>query len=162
MAEQESKVPKFVRVFDAPREKVWRAWTEPELMKKWWGPKEFMCPDAVMDVRPGGKYKLSMSGPGFPKIWSGGTYKEVVPMDKLVVVDHFADENGDPIAPKEYGMEGMPEEMQITITFADQPGGKTKLTIAYADVIPDKYRTDMTSGWNSSLDKLAELVEGRS
>jgi uncharacterized protein YndB with AHSA1/START domain len=149
----------ITRVFDAPREKIWQAWTDPEHIKKWWGPKDFTSPDAEMDVRPGGKYKLSMLGTGFPKLWSGGVYEEVVPMEKIVVTDFFANENGDFVSPAVYGMEGMPEKMQITLTFEDAGENKTKLSIQYAGLVPEKYFSDMLSGWNSSLDKLAESVK---
>lgn len=69
------------RVFDAPREKVWRAWTEPESVKRWHGPKGFTAPFAKIELRVGGKYVFAMHGPKgseFDKdFYSAGVYKEI-------------------------------------------------------------------------------------
>jgi uncharacterized protein YndB with AHSA1/START domain len=152
----------ITRVFEAPVEKVWQAWTDSEAFKKWWGPEHFSAPDANLDVRVGGQYHASMQGPDGNKIWSGGTYKTVVPMQKLVVSDHFADEQGNVLDPTQVGMSpDFPKESDITISFEDL-GGKTKLTIAYAPQSDAAYaamkKTGMETGWNQSLDKLSESL----
>lgn len=93
------------RVFDVPREAVWKAWTEPEEVKKWWGPEGFWAPSIKIDLKVGGRYIFCMHGPGggeFDKdMYSGGVYREIVSNDlpagkagKLVVTDYFSDENG--------------------------------------------------------------------
>lgn len=67
------------RVFDAPRELVWKVWTEPEHAMKWWGPRGFTAPVAKMDFRVGGKFLIAMQSPDFndgKPIWSTGVYKE--------------------------------------------------------------------------------------
>src|SRR2546422_847950 len=96
------------RVFDAPVEEVWNAWTEPEMFKKWWGPKDFTSPHATIDPKVGGKYLVSMKGPaGTPfdkEMWSTGTYEEIIPMQKIVVTDSFADEQGNVVPSTYYGM----------------------------------------------------------
>src|SRR4051812_44520544 len=89
----------LTRVFDAPRALVWKAWSDPELLTQWWGPKGWTAPVAKIDFRVDGKYLLAMRGqmgPGMPEVttWSGGVYKEIVPMDKIVVLDSFTDEQG--------------------------------------------------------------------
>lgn len=152
----------ITRVFDAPVEKVWQAWTDPEKFKQWWGPKNYTAPDVKMDVKTGGSYHASMQGPDGKKVWSGGTYKEVVPMKKLVVSDYFSDENGNKLDPTQFGMDAdFPKEMDVTISFEDQ-GGKTKLTLAYAPVPAAAFeamkKSGMAEGWNQSLDKLAESL----
>src|SRR3989344_590653 len=98
----------IVRVFDAPRELVWKAWSDPELYKKWFGPKTFTSPVVKMDFRVGGKILGCMRGmEGDFKgkdFWSTGTYKEIVPMKKIVTTDSFADEHGNVVPASHYGM----------------------------------------------------------
>ncbi len=71
-----AKKPDLVltRVIDAPRERVWKAWTEPQQFAKWWGPHDFTCPVCEIDVRPGGKIYLHMKGP------DGSPFSEPMPM----------------------------------------------------------------------------------
>ena len=157
------------RVFDAPREMVWRAWTEPEMAKRWWGPKDFTAPSIKIDLRVGGKYIFCMHGPEgseFDKdLYSAGVYKEIVPMEKLVVSDYFSDSEGNKIDPTVYGMNtDMPEEMDVVVTFEEAEGGKTKLTIEYPrpeseEKFQAMLKSGMEEGWNSSLDKLAQSLQ---
>ena len=90
---------KIERVFDAPRQLVWNAFKEPELVMQWWGPDYFTSPSVQIDFRVGGKYLYCMRGPDGTDYWSGGTYKEIVPLEKLVCVDAFANEHGEKIDP---------------------------------------------------------------
>src|ERR1700745_4154100 len=94
------------RVFDAPRALVWRAWTEPEMIKRWWGPETFTAPEVRVDLRVGGKCVFWMRSSEGQYFWSTGTYLEIVPQEKIVVTDSFADENGNPVPPSHYGMPG--------------------------------------------------------
>lgn len=87
MTENEGKTLVIERVFDAPVEKVWAAWTEPEQIKNWWGPEGYSAPDIQIDLREGGKYLYCMRGPAGPggpivDAWSGGEFKEIVPLKK--------------------------------------------------------------------------------
>jgi uncharacterized protein YndB with AHSA1/START domain len=147
------------RIFDAPRELVWRAWTEPEHFKRWWGPKDFTAPDATLDLREGGRYLASMQSPDGQKFWSGGFYNEIVPLQKIVYTDSFTDEAGNVVPASHYGMEGdLPLEFHVTLTFEELEGNKTKLTLRHVG-IPVGEMSDMTeAGWNESLDKLAEVL----
>lgn len=156
----------ITRVFDAPREDVWKAWTDPEEFKKWWGPKDFTAPVANIDFRVGGKYHAAMHGPAgteFDKdMWSTGTYREIIPMEKIIVSDSFADEAGNIVSASYYGMpDTFPMEALVEITFEDQDG-KTKMTLRYPSTegIEGKTLEDMTQGWNQSFDKLAENLKG--
>jgi len=156
MAEQEEAVI-ITRVFEAPLEKVWQAWTEPEQLKRWWGPKDFTAPTIKIDFREGGKYLYAMHGPAgtpFDKdMWSTGTYKEIVPMKKIVTTDNFADADGNVVPASYYGMPGdVPTEYQVTITF-EEVDGKTKMTLKHVGMLEGA--DDMTNGWNQSFDKLA-------
>ena len=69
----------ITREFDAPREKVWRAWTDPDRLMKWWGPKGFTSPFCKIDLRVGGKYLYDMRSSEGRDYWSTGTYREIVP-----------------------------------------------------------------------------------
>ena len=147
------------RVLDAPREKVWQAWTDPEEIKKWWGPKEFTAPSIKSDFREGGTYHWAMQSPDGQVYWSTGTFHEIVPQERLVVTDSFADEEGNVVPPSHYGMEGdHPMEGRVVVTFEDADG-KTKLTVRYEGMAPRETRDLAEVGWNETLDKLAALVE---
>ncbi len=154
------------RIFDAPVEEVWKYWTEPEYYAKWWGPKDFTGKVKAMDVRVGGKFLGAMHGPAgteFDKdFWSTGVYKEIIPMEKIVVTDSFADENGNVVPSTYYGMSNFPLEMLITVTFEKTEDGKTKMTLRHSGIekISDTDRSNMQQGWNQSLDKIAASLKG--
>jgi uncharacterized protein YndB with AHSA1/START domain len=145
------------RVFDAPLELVWKAWTEPEHMMRWWGPKGYTAPACEIDFRVGGKYLNCMRSPEGQDYWSTGVYREIVPLERIVATDSFADEHGNVVPATHYGMTAeMPLEMLVTVTFEDL-GGKTKLTLRHAG-LPAEMRTDAGQGWSESLDKLAQSL----
>lgn len=148
------------RTFDAPREKVWQTWTEPEMIKKWWGPKGFTAPEIKIDLRKGGNYLYCMRGQAGPdepvrNFWSGGIFREIMPMEKIVLTDYFTNEKGAKVSPSYYGMnKGFPEEMTLIINF-EKRGKSTKLTLDYPNLgsMPTADREAMRQGWNQSLDK---------
>lgn len=154
----------ITRIFKAPVEKIWAAWTEPEQMKKWWGPQDFTAPFIEQDLRVGGRYLYAMHGPaGTPfdmDMWSSGTFEEIVPFKKLVCTDHFSDKNGNAVSPAAYGMADFPEELMVTIEFESLPDGTTKMTLTHTGAPAGKHADDMKQGWNQSFDKLAASVEG--
>lgn len=94
----------LTRVFDAPRERVWKAWTQPEEVKRWWGPKGFTAPFVTIDFRVGGKYLYCMRAPDGKDYWSTGVYREIVPLEKIVATDSFADPEGNVVSATHYGM----------------------------------------------------------
>ena len=148
----------ITRIFDAPRENVWRAWTTPEEMKKWWGPKYFTVPVSKIDLRVGGKYLSCMRGPDGKDYWSTGVYREIAPMERIVATDSFADEKGNIVPASHYGMgEDFPLELLVTVTF-EELGNKTKMILRH-EGIPAGMMHELTeTGWSESFDKLAELV----
>lgn len=165
MTDQKSNGIVIERVFDAPKELVWKAWTDPEMVKKWWGPKDFTAPNIKSDFKVGGKYLYCMRGPAnsqFDKdMYSAGVYKEIVLQEKIVVSDYFSDENGNKIDPVTFGLpKDMPAEMDVTVRFEDLGNNKTKLSIEYQRPASDAAfnamkNSGMEVGWNQSLDKLA-------
>jgi len=164
----------ITRIFDAPVEKIWAAWTEPDLAQLWWGPQGFYAPSIAINLRVGGKYVFAMHGPAGSEwdkdIYSAGVYLEIVPPSrdpkqaKLVVTDYFSDAHGNILSPADMGQDpAFPRELTVTVTFDLLDEGKTKLTILYPR--PDSeaeftsmQNSGMVEGWNSSLDKLAQLV----
>ena len=160
----------ITRIFDAPREAVWKAWTDPEQVRRWWGPKGFTAPSIASDFRVGGKYLYCMraeqpiaaargTGPEGRDYWSTGVYREIVPMERIVATDSFADEEGNVVPATHYGMgTEIPLEMLVTVTFEDL-GGKTKLALRHAGLPAGEHIQGAEAGWSTSLDKLSALVE---
>lgn len=159
VAETASKELVIARIFDAPRELVWRAWTQPEHFMRWWGPKAFTAPACKMDLRVGGTYLTCMRSPEGKDYWSTGTYKEIVAPERLVYTDSFADADGHVVPASYYGMPGdLPLEFQVTVTLEDL-GGKTKLTLRHAGMPAGEGQDLAGAGWNESFDKLAESLK---
>ena len=148
----------ITRVFDAPRELIWKAWTEPEEFMRWWGPKGFTSPACKIDLRVGGVYLACMRSPEGQDFWSTGTYREIVVPERIVYTDSFADAEGNVVPATHYGMGAdIPLELLVTVTLEPYEG-KTKLTLRHAG-LPAGEMSDLTSaGWNESFDKLAEAV----
>lgn len=90
-------------------------------------------------------------------IWSTGVYKEIVPLEKIVTTDCFADEHGNVVPATHYGMgDDFPLEMLVTVTFEDV-GGKTKMTLRHEGLPGGEMQDGAGVGWNESFDKLAEI-----
>lgn len=160
---QNKKALIITRIFDAPVEKVWQAWTDPKMAKKWWGPKDFTAPSIKIDFRVGGKYIFCMHGPKGSEwdkdLFSAGIYKEIVPLKKIVCTDSFADKDGNIVPATHYGMNSkMPLEMLITVEF-EEVDGKTKMTLTHEGIPAGKDREGAQAGWSTSFDKLEELLK---
>ncbi len=148
------------RVLDAPRDLVWKCFTDPERMKQWWGPKGVSVDHARMDLRPGGTFLYGMKTADGTVMWGRMVYREIVPPEKIVFINSFSDENGGltrhPMAPT------WPIEMLSIFTFEEQPGGKTKFTVRWSPLDPtaeerrafDTGHASMTQGWTGTIDKL--------
>lgn len=149
----------IVRVFDAPRELVWRAWTESRHFKQWWGPKDFTTPVCVMDLRVGGAYLWCMRGPDGKDYFSTGVFREIVPMSRLVYTDSLADANGKVVPASYYGVPGdLPAETLVTVTFEDD-GPRTRMTLRHAGMPAGTHSEMASEGWNQSFDKLAASLQ---
>jgi len=149
----------ITRDFDVPRERVWQAWTEPEHVRRWWGPKGFTSPVSRIDLRVGGVYLNCMRSPEGQEFWSTGVYREIVPLARIVCTDSFADEKGNVVPASHYGMEGdWPLELQITVTF-EEDGGKTIMNLRHEGIPVGQMRDLCESGWKESFDKLADILK---
>src|SRR3989442_2264576 len=143
-----------VRVFDAPRERVWKAWTEPEQAKRWWGPKGFTGPVWRTDFRVGGKSLYCMRSPEGKDYWGTGVYREIVPPAKIVASDSFADSDGNVVPASDYGFAAdFPRELLLTVTFEDL-GGKTKMTLRHAGFPAGPERDVAVPGLTAALRKV--------
>lgn len=133
----------ITRVFDAPRHIVWKAWTDPEHLMRWWGPRGFKTRVSKMDVRSGGGWRFCMRSPQGVEEWQQGVYREIVEPERLVFSYAFEDETGKP-----------GHETRVTVSFADL-GGKTQITLHHAVFETVAVRDDHVQGWNEALDRLA-------
>jgi uncharacterized protein YndB with AHSA1/START domain len=165
----ELKAIEITRVFDAPREMVWNAWTTPEIVQKWWGPEGFTAPNIKIDLKVGGKYIYAMQGEKGTQwenvMYSAGVFEEIVPNEKLVLTDYFSDEEGNKLPPMTFGQDqNFPDEMTITVLFNETADGKTELILKYPKPETEEQMnamiaSQMEAGWNSSLDKLAKSLQ---
>ena len=150
----------ITRTINAPSDLVWRAWTDAELMRQWWGPKRFTSPACKIDLRIGGEYLNCMRAPDGQDYWSTGVFKEIVEPERLVMTDSFADPEGNIVPASYYGMNGdWAVEMLVTLTLEEQDG-KTKLTLVHSGIegFSGEDISNMRQGWNESLDKLEEFL----
>ena len=160
-----SNMNEFVisRTIEAPRERVWNAWTNPEDMKKWWGPKGSAILDCKMDLRLGGTchYRMRYNN---QDMWGKLVYREIVRPERLVFVTSFSDEKGGvtrhPLSPT------WPLEMLSTLTLSES-AGRTTLKIEWLPLSPTEAERktfeaghdSMQKGWTGTLDQLTEYIE---
>lgn len=149
------------RIFDAPRELVWKAWTDPKYVMQWWGPKGFTSPFCEIDFRVGGKFRCCMKAPDGQEFWNGGEYHEIVPFEKIVSSLYFADAQGNKVDPAHYGIEHEAIEGAHDVTlFEDLGNGRTKLTFIGNETMKEATESGQYEGWVEILDKLAAVVQG--
>jgi len=151
------------RVFDAPRELVWKAWTEPDRLKEWFGPKGVTISKLTMDLRPGGVCHYGMRMPNGQEMWGKWTFREVVAPERLVLINSFSDAAGGitrhPMSPT------WPLETLSTTTFAET-GGKTTLTINWSPYNAtdaeretfDSSHASMSQGWGGTMEQLTAYL----
>jgi uncharacterized protein YndB with AHSA1/START domain len=141
----------LTRLIDAPREKLFRAWTEPELMKQWFTPRPWTTPVIEVDLRPGGSNLIVMRGPDGTEFPNRGVYLEIVKNERLVFTDAYT---------KAWEPSEKPFFTGI-ITFEDE-GGKTRYTArAVHWTVADREaheKMGFHEGWGQCADQLAELV----
>ena len=146
MAEQGITI---TRVFDAPRERVWREWTEPERFADWFGGSASEVPPATvsMDVRPGGSWRLTMfADPGRREIRWQGEYREVVEPERLV-----------------FTLSDQPEEDAyelVTVVLSDLGDGRTEMLFQQRGRLPAEVYERAGEGWSMFFDRIAEHLAG--
>jgi uncharacterized protein YndB with AHSA1/START domain len=144
----------ITRVFNAPRELVFKAFTEREHLIKWWGPGMFTNPVCEVDLRVGGAWRIIMRGPDGTDYPCGGVYREIIEPERLVFTNNATDAQGNRL------LDGLTE-----VTFSNV-GGRTKLTLKTRAIglVPfaPQMLAGMEAGWSQSLDKLEQLVASSS
>jgi uncharacterized protein YndB with AHSA1/START domain len=139
----------IVRVFDAPRRLVWEAWTQPQHLVQWFGPKGFTNPFCEVEARTGGAFRITMQGPDGTLYPIEAVYDEVVEPERLVWTSEVEHEGN------------VSFQIRQVATFAERDG-KTELTLQAFVLRSTPESADalggMEQGWSQSLDKLAELL----
>lgn len=136
----------ITRVFDAPRDLVFKVWTDPRHLANWWGPRHHPATHLDMDVRPGGTWRNRLTSVETgADLWHHGVFREVVPPERLVFTFTWEEEG-------ERGLETL-----VTVTFAEQ-GGKTRMTFRQAPFQSVAERDGHVEGWTSSFDRLDERL----
>lgn len=147
----------ITRLFDAPRELVWKTWTQPEHFARWFGPWESTMPSCQMEVHPGGTiffcHRFEGGNPVFKgekDIWIQGRYLEVVRPERLVFTVYFSDEAGRRIERSGFGLES-----KIEVSFKAK-GSQTEVIIRQTGLVRDQGESE---GWKQGLDRLEELLK---
>ena len=148
------------RVFDAPRQLVWKAWTDPKYVMQWWGPKGFTATVCKIDFRVGGKFLYCTRTPDGQGFWNGGEYHEIVPHEKIVSSMYFADSKGNRTSPGELGLEQEAiGDSPDVILFEDIGNGQTKLTFIGNETMRSALESGQFEGWREQLEKIAAVVQ---
>ena len=155
----------ITRLFDAPVEQVWKAWTDPEYVTRWWGPTGFTSPSCKIDFREGGKFLFHMRAPkefqGGQDFYTAGVYKKIVPLKLIEFSQGLADKDGNRIDPAAMGMPAdFPKEIPSALAFK-RVGDKTELTATEYAWTVGQMRDMSEAGMNQCLDKLAEALARR-
>jgi uncharacterized protein YndB with AHSA1/START domain len=153
----------ITRVFDAPREQVWKAWTEAERLKRWWGPKGFTVHTCKVDLRPGGVFLYGMKSPDGADMWGKFVYRKIEAPKRLEFIVSFSDPKGG--VTRHPSSPGWPREILSKVSF-DEQGGKTKVTVQWSPHNAtdeerktfDEGRASMQQGWTGTLDQLSAYL----
>jgi len=148
----ESKEIRIVRVFDAPRDLVWQAWTQAEHIAAWWGPEDFQATSVESDPRPGGVLRIVMRGPDGSEHATAGVYREIVDRERIVVASTILDPDGSPVL-----------ESSHTVELAEAGTGTAVTVTARAvALVPEAVAMlgGMQAGWNQSLQCLDDVFTG--
>ncbi|MDQ3005327.1 MAG: SRPBCC domain-containing protein [Chloroflexota bacterium] len=149
------------RVFAAPVELVWKAWTEPEYVMRWWGPDHFTSPSAKMDFREGGTSLVCMRAPqdfGGQDVYSTWVYQKIVPLERIEFIQNLADKDGNQIDPANLGLPPeFPRDTRTIVIFKDLGNGKTEMTVTEYNMptADTEMGKNAELGLNQSLDKMA-------
>jgi len=136
-----------VRVIDAPREEVWKAWTEPHQLARWWGPRGWSTPgeNVTIDVRPGGIMRVtSLSDEDGAEMTTTGVFREVIEPERLAF--------------EEASEDAWHEGAESVVTFADLGDGRTEMVLRSTIHTTDEMRVHAEAGMTSAVDRLAELL----
>jgi uncharacterized protein YndB with AHSA1/START domain len=148
------------RIFDAPVERVFNAWRDPDQVMQWWGPTGFTCPSARMDFREGGTSLVCMRPPqefpGGVDLYNTWAYTRIVPNQLIEYILDWADQDGNRLDPETLGLPpGMPRDVHNTNEFKDLGNGKTELTVTEHGYDSEAQMELSRQGLEQCLDKMA-------
>ena len=147
------------RVFEAPVNSAWKAWTDPEQVMRWWGPDGFTSPVARMDVREGGTSLVCMRSPDGHDLYNTWTYRRIVPGQRIEFVQNFADQDGNRIDPVELGLPpGVPQDVRHLVTFDAVGDDQTEMTVTEYGYTSDQIFDLSKLGLEQTLDKLGKTL----
>lgn len=152
------------RAFNAPLKRMWQAWTEPEQMAQWWGPKGFKAEIKTLDLKPGGLFHYRLVSPQGQEMWGRFVFREIVPEERLIFISSFSDETGG--LTRHPLHEAWPLQMLSTITFAGT-GSKTTVTVKWAPYEAteserdtfEKGKESMQAGWTGTFEQLEGYLD---
>jgi uncharacterized protein YndB with AHSA1/START domain len=160
-AELEKRDLVITRVFDAPVEQVWKAWSDSEYVMRWWGPMGFTSPLARMDFREGGTSLVCMRAPkefGGQDMYNTWSYTQIVPLKSIEFIQHFADQDGNSIDPVTLGLPpGVPSAVRHMITFKALGDTKTEMTVTEYGYTSEGILNLSKTGMEQCLDKIAAI-----
>jgi uncharacterized protein YndB with AHSA1/START domain len=162
LAGMQTKPFLITREFAAPRSLVWQAWTERDRLMAWFGPKGFTMPVATLDLRPGGMFHYSMTGPNGVEMWGRFVFREIVPPERLVWINSFSDPEGG-VTRHPFSKDPWPLQMLTAVTLEDRGAG-TLVTVNWLPFdATDEERTvfeagreSMRMGWSGTMEQLEE------
>jgi uncharacterized protein YndB with AHSA1/START domain len=153
------------RIFNAPIELVWKAWTEPEYVMRWWGPDYFTSPSAQIDFREGGTSLVCMRAPkefGGQDMYNTWVYKKIVPMQSIEFIQNLADQDGNLLDPIKVGLPPeFPKDTRTVVTFKDLGNSKTEMTVTEYGMPPADTQMGKNAelGLNQCLDKMMAIFK---
>jgi uncharacterized protein YndB with AHSA1/START domain len=152
----------FTRVVDVPRPLIWRAWTEPELLKPWFCPLPWKTIDCEIDLRPGGIFRTTMQSPEGQEFPGTGCYLEVTPQEKLVWTNALLPGYRPSFIPEKCGTDDAGFMFTAMIELADHAqGARYTATVIHADEAGCQRHAAMgfESGWGTALDQLIAMIK---
>ena len=149
------------RVYDAPVEQVWNAWSEPEQVMQWWGPEGFTSPVAEMDFREGETSLVCMRSPDGQDFYNTWTYQKIAPMQRIEFIMNFADEAGKRVDPVTLGLPpDLQQDVRHLITFRAVGQDKTEMTVTEFGYTSDQVLEISKMGLEQCLDKMGAIFSG--
>jgi uncharacterized protein YndB with AHSA1/START domain len=151
----------ITRVFDAPIEEVWKAWSDSEYVMRWWGPDSFTSPSARMDFREGGTSLVCMRAPkklGGKDMYSTWAYKRIVPLQSIEYTHNLADKDGNKVDPIKMGMPpDFPRDQRNTVIFKVVGDTKTEMTVTEYNWTEGQMMELSKMGLEQCLNKMAAI-----
>jgi uncharacterized protein YndB with AHSA1/START domain len=152
------------RIVNAPRDLVWKAWTERDRIMQWFGPKGFTMTHAKLDLRPGGMLHYRLQTPDGKEMWGKFVYRDIEKPKRLVWVNSFSDEKAG-LTRHPFSKDAWPLQMLTTVTFEEQRG-KTTITVRWSPISPteaeqktfDSNLEGMKMGWTGTFEQFEEYL----